>query len=84
MNTQNLLNEREERYGPFTTHAEITQALKRVMHDTKQWEKLEDYQKEGLEMIMHKVARALNGDPFYKDDYVDIAGYATLIANQLE
>jgi hypothetical protein len=35
-------------------------------------------------MIMHKVARILNGDPNYADNWIDIAGYATLVADRLE
>jgi len=30
-------------------------------------------------MILHKIARILNGDPEYSDNWHDIAGYATLI-----
>ena len=41
-------------------------------------------QREALEMIQHKVARILNGDPTYTDNWIDIAGYATLVANRLE
>jgi hypothetical protein len=40
-------------------------------------------QKESLEMIMHKVARILNGDPNYSDSWHDIAGYAKLIDDVL-
>lgn len=39
---------------------------------------------EALEMIAHKIARICNGDPNYADNWVDIAGYATLVANRLE
>ncbi len=35
-------------------------------------------------MIFHKIARIINGDPNYADSWVDIAGYATLVANRLE
>lgn len=37
-----------------------------------------------LEMIAHKIARILNGDPNYADNWHDIAGYATLIDLQLQ
>jgi hypothetical protein len=45
--------------------------------------KLDDDQSEALEMIAHKIARILNGDPNYVDSWLDIAGYATLVAERL-
>lgn len=38
-------------------------------------------QREGLEMILHKIGRILNGDPNTADHWHDIAGYATLNSN---
>ena len=40
-------------------------------------------QREALEMIAHKIARILNGDPDYADSWHDIAGYAQLVADRL-
>jgi len=37
-----------------------------------------------LQMVQHKIARVLNGDPTYADNFVDIAGYAKLVADELE
>jgi hypothetical protein len=34
-------------------------------------------------MIQHKVARILNGEPDYSDNWHDIAGYATLVDDLL-
>jgi hypothetical protein len=53
------------------------------MHATEQWQDLAPDQREALEMIQHKVARILNGDPSYHDSWHDIAGYATLVADRL-
>jgi hypothetical protein len=53
------------------------------MHDTPNWESLRPDQKEALEMIQHKIARILNGDPDYVDSWTDIAGYSTLVADRL-
>jgi hypothetical protein len=39
---------------------------------------------EALDMICHKIGRILNGDPNYADSWVDIAGYAKLVADRLE
>jgi hypothetical protein len=35
-------------------------------------------------MVVHKIGRILNGDPHYADSWVDIAGYAKLVADRLE
>ena len=78
------LQERGNRYGAFSGHALITQNLKDSMRDTRNWSTLDDSKKEALEMIAHKIGRILNGDPNYADSWVDIAGYAQLIVDQLE
>ena len=77
------LEERGKRYGKFVDHAEISQALQWEMRKTDGWVNLEADQAEALEMIAHKIARILNGDPHYDDSWHDIAGYATLVAERL-
>ena len=83
-NVNEMLAGREARYGSFEGHAKISQALKAAMHQAPRWASLADDQKEALEMTQHKIARILNGDPDYLDNWIDIAGYATLVANRLE
>ena len=78
------LNERGSRYGSFASHALITQNLKEVMKNSPNWDVLDPGQKEALEMVAHKIGRILNGDPNYDDSWVDIAGYTTLVANDLQ
>jgi hypothetical protein len=80
------LTERGSRYGKFTSHSEATQALKRVVlhHIRTNTTKFEDDQLEALDMICHKIGRIVNGDPNYADSWVDIAGYAKLVADRLE
>lgn len=80
---ENTLAERGSRYGKFSGHAKITYKLKHVCQETPNWCKLNDSQKESIDMICHKMGRILNGDPNYDDSWRDIAGYATLIVNQL-
>jgi Domain of unknown function (DUF6378) len=81
-----ILNERGARYGTFTGHAEVTQGLKRFLATElkKRNKPLADDQWEALEMIAHKIGRIINGDPDYADSWVDIAGYAQLVADRLE
>lgn len=77
------LSERGNRYGRFEDHAMLAQALKYEMRRAPKWRQLADDQREALEMIQHKIARILNGDPDYADSWHDIAGYATLIDDRL-
>lgn len=76
---EKMLAGREERYGSFQEHATIAQELKQAMQTSRKWDALSDDKKEALEMIQHKVARILNGNPDYNDNWQDIAGYAILV-----
>lgn len=78
------LQARGARYGDFAGHARVTQAIKRAMLDSRNWQLLGDDQREALEMIAHKVGRILNGDPNYHDSWHDIIGYTKLVADTLE
>ena len=62
----------------------MAQNLKWEMHQCKNWKQMQAFQREALEMIQHKIARIINGDPNYADSWVDIAGYAQLVVNELE
>ena len=84
MSVEEVLEERGKRYGKFLTHANIAQDLKLTMHNAPSWALLDTDQKEALDMIQHKIARILNGDPSYADSWIDIAGYSTLVADRLE
>lgn len=82
MSVNNTLEERGKRYGSFEGHSSISQGLKRAMKSVG-WGKLTPDQKEALEMIQHKIARILNGDPDYADSWHDIQGYAKLVEDRL-
>lgn len=81
-----VLAERGARYGKFKDHARITQQFKNILFESEilEGKKYTDSQREALEMIFHKIGRILNGDPNYADSWVDIAGYAKLVADELE
>lgn len=81
--TERLITERGSRYGKFKDGAEIMQELKDAMREVDGWHNLTPSQREALDMIQHKIGRILNGDPTYDDSWKDIAGYATLIVNEL-
>ena len=83
---QSILAERGSRYGDFQGHAAITGALKDIIvtYLSERDKDLADDQREALDMICHKIGRIINGDPDYADSWVDIAGYAQLVANRLQ
>lgn len=83
ISTEALITERGSRYGKFKDGAAIMQELKFVMREVDGWHNLTPSQREALDMIQHKIGRILNGDPTYDDSWKDIAGYATLIVNEL-
>lgn len=82
-----VLTERGKRYGKFSGHSFYTQKLKNVMKekylDHNGWLQLDLSQREALEMIAHKIGRILNGDPNYDDNWIDIAGYAQLVVDEI-
>jgi hypothetical protein len=79
----NTLIQRGKRYGKFIDQSTIVQNLKYHMNKTEGWLKLNDDQKEALDMIANKIGRILNGDPNYADSWHDIAGYAKLVEDRL-
>lgn len=80
------LDNRAQDYGKFKDGAELMQGIKRLLadHAAKHNRTFADDQWEALEMIVHKIARIVNGNPDKVDSWVDIAGYATLVADRLE
>ena len=83
MTIQKTLKQRQKTHGSFSTHAVISQQLKAVMREHGLLELAPD-QIEALEMIAHKIARVLNGNPDHHDHWHDIGGYAQCAAERLE
>lgn len=83
MNIDATLAERGTRYGDFSDHARVCQALKKVQMMQPGWERLSAVQKQALEVIADKIARILTGDPDYDDNWHDIQGYAKLVEDRL-
>jgi hypothetical protein len=81
-----ILDSRAKDYGRFKDGAALMQGMKRLMSDHARVhdKTFADDQWEALEMIVHKIARIINGNPDKVDHWVDIAGYATLVAERLE
>lgn len=91
---RNTLNERGGRYGRFDKHAGLADRLIRIAQfectdlavlgkERKGWLRLAPDQRHSIRYILDKIARILEGDPDYTDNWHDIAGYATLIEDRL-
>jgi hypothetical protein len=85
------LAERGNRYGDFTDHAKIAEALHGILAgDTPagkfntSWGVMQPFQRQALRVIVDKIARILNGDPNYVDNWHDIQGYAKLVEDRLK
>lgn len=91
MNIDDTLAERGARYGDFTEHARVAQAIQAVMmhltgelNSGRGWYALDDVKRQALTVIADKIARILTGDPNYADNWHDIQGYAKLVEDRLE
>ena len=85
-NIDETLDARAQDYGKFKDGAALMQGIKRLLadHAAKHNKTFNDDQWEALEMIVHKIGRIVNGNPDKVDHWVDIAGYAKLIADRLQ
>lgn len=93
MNTQALdqaLNERGNNYGNFHTQANLAQTLTAIIAQhymsvhKESNQPLPHFMAEAIHMICHKLARIVNGNPFYSDSWHDIGGYSQLVVQILE
>jgi len=80
------LAQRGSTYGRFADQAAVTYKLKNVLreHSGVHGKSYAYDQAEALDMICAKLGRIVNGDPDHADSWVDIAGYAKLVADRLQ
>ena len=80
----NILDERGNRYGDFSSNATTTQLIKQAINLGDTTYKLSFYQRESFELIAVKISRIVNGDANYMDSWIDIVGYAQLVIDKLQ
>lgn len=81
---RDVLTQRGKRYGEYIDVSATSQTLKGVIEAGDAYDEMEFYMKESLAMIANKLARIVNGDPYYDDSWRDIAGYAQLVVDELD
>ena len=81
-----VLDERESQYGSYMQSADTAIKIKSAMHNAIARNDLHLYpdQLMSLDMIAVKISRIVNGNPNHTDSWIDIAGYATLVADRLQ
>lgn len=83
MKLEETLAQRKATTGEFKDVAAVCQAIKDVMRDAPKWNGMQLMCCEALDMIAHKMARILCGDPEHVDAWHDIQGYAKLVEDRL-
>lgn len=81
-----ILDKRAVTYGSFINVALFAQEMKELIRGAldEQNAGLQADHQEALDMITSKIARIIIGDSNHIDSWIDIAGYATLVADRLQ
>ncbi len=81
-----VLDTRAEQYGSFMQSADTVIRIKGIMHNAVARNEVLLYpdQLQALDMIATKISRIVHGNPNHTDSWIDIAGYATLVADRLQ
>ena len=83
-NIDTILSTRETTHGSYVEQSTASQTLKRLCEQARNWDQMPCYMRESIHMIQQKVARIICGDPFERDHWVDIMGYAALVLRELD
>ena len=80
-----IVEERVEKYNglPYVLRARAAQEIKDAIQ-LNALVPLDHSMREALDMIAHKIARIIAGNPEDIDSWVDIAGYAELVVEELQ
>ena len=84
MHIETVLANREQTHGIYREQAKLSQTLKLLLRETRNWNHLDFYQAQSLEEFCTKISRILNGNFNEVDHWRDISGYASLVIRELE
>jgi hypothetical protein len=81
-----VLDTRADQYGSFMQSSDTVVRIKGIMHNAIARNEVHLYpdQLQALDMIATKISRIVHGNPNHLDSWIDIAGYATLVADRLQ
>lgn len=85
MKVDETLSQRKNVHGDFIQSSDTRHALIMAMQAPQtNYHKLPYACQRALDMIAEKITRILHGNGTFEDHWHDIAGYATLIDNQIK
>jgi hypothetical protein len=80
---EETLKERGKSYGKFIDNATVAQTLKLVLRSGMGWGDMDPDMKEAFDMTCSKMSRAVTGDAYHIDNYIDIQGFNKLVSDRL-
>lgn len=83
MSIEETRAERSAVYGDYYSQAAVTQNIIDAMRASINWRDMAADQRDALCQIASKMARIVNGDPDYLDNWHDIQGYAQCVEFRL-
>lgn len=78
------LDERAKTHGDFLYVAGIAQGIKILLRTGPSWNEMNHQQREALEMVASKLARAVSGDHNEIDHLFDTIGYCRLYMKAID
>jgi len=81
---EEIISDRARTHGDWPTQAQLLADLIGLVARSGAGERMSATQVVAMNMAMLKVARICCGDPNHADHWRDIAGYATLVADELD
>jgi len=80
-----VLDARGEQYGSFMRSSDTAVKIKGAIHNALARNDMHLFPDQiiALDMIAVKISRIVNGNAAYRDSWLDIAGYAKLVADRL-
>ena len=83
-NTPSTIAARQSTHGIFSENTKFIQAAKDLARQGPNWATMPAYQREAVDMLMHKIGRILYGDPSHLDHWVDISGYSDRVVKTIK
>ena len=84
LSSEELTAKRQHTHGSFADNAMIAQAFKGIARMSAGWAKLDDVEKETMDMVFSKFSRILSGKSMAREHWEDVEGYAHLVVQAID
>jgi hypothetical protein len=78
-----LLADRQRTHGRFTDVSTCSQRFKEIARTCPSWASMTLPMREAIDMVLHKLCRALSGDSRHRDHWDDVVGYILRVTETL-